>query len=141
MGTVFTQEATEALRKHIKDICDPMVKQIVDEQLMPLHERQATMDELIEKARLRLAPFIADGRVVACQLSHKGEALVRVSDGVLMTSRDGVHFEEVARLQVDSPSETTLRFLPDETLVAIATDRPYGPERFTVCRNSPCAGS
>lgn len=37
----------------------------------------------------------------------------------LVRSRDAIHFEEVARLDVDSPSETTLRFLPDETMVAM----------------------
>jgi hypothetical protein len=37
----------------------------------------------------------------------------------LVRSRDGVHFEEVARLAVDAPSETTLRFLDDGTLVAM----------------------
>lgn len=37
----------------------------------------------------------------------------------LVRSRDAVHFEAVARLDVDAPSETTLRFLPDETMVAM----------------------
>jgi hypothetical protein len=37
----------------------------------------------------------------------------------LVRSRDAIHFEEVARLNVDAPSETTLRFLADETLVAM----------------------
>lgn len=37
----------------------------------------------------------------------------------LVRSRDAIHFEEVAKLNVDSPSETTLRFLPDETMVAM----------------------
>jgi hypothetical protein len=37
----------------------------------------------------------------------------------LVSSRDAIHFEEVAQLDVDSPSETTLRFLPDQTMVAM----------------------
>ncbi len=37
----------------------------------------------------------------------------------LMRSADAIHFEEVAQLDVDSPSETTLRFLPDNTMVAM----------------------
>jgi hypothetical protein len=37
----------------------------------------------------------------------------------LVRSRDAIHFEEVSRLEVDSPSETTLRFLPDQTMVAM----------------------
>jgi hypothetical protein len=37
----------------------------------------------------------------------------------LVRSRDAIHFQEVARLDVDAPSETTLRFLPDETMVAM----------------------
>ncbi|MEX0978671.1 MAG: sialidase family protein [Pirellulales bacterium] len=37
----------------------------------------------------------------------------------LVRSRDAIHFEEVAQLDVDSPSETTLRFLPDQTMVAM----------------------
>jgi hypothetical protein len=37
----------------------------------------------------------------------------------LARSRDGVHFDYVARLAVDAPSETTLRFGPDETMLAM----------------------
>jgi hypothetical protein len=37
----------------------------------------------------------------------------------LVRSDDGVHYREVARLPVASPSETTLRFLPDQTMVAM----------------------
>ena len=37
----------------------------------------------------------------------------------LVRSRDAIHFEEAAQLDVDSPSETTLRFLPDNTMVAM----------------------
>lgn len=37
----------------------------------------------------------------------------------LVRSRDAIHYEEVARLAVDAPSETTLRFLPDKTMVAM----------------------
>jgi hypothetical protein len=37
----------------------------------------------------------------------------------LVRSRDGIHFDEVARLNVDAPSETTLRFLADGTMVAM----------------------
>ncbi|MEX2316166.1 MAG: hypothetical protein WD669_03375 [Pirellulales bacterium] len=37
----------------------------------------------------------------------------------LVRSGDAIHFEEVAQLDVDSPSETTLRFLPDNTMVAM----------------------
>jgi hypothetical protein len=37
----------------------------------------------------------------------------------LVRSRDAIHFEEVARLNVDSPSETTLRFLSDQTMMAM----------------------
>jgi hypothetical protein len=37
----------------------------------------------------------------------------------LVRSRDGVSYEHVATLDVDGPSETTLRFLPDDTLVAM----------------------
>jgi hypothetical protein len=37
----------------------------------------------------------------------------------LVRSRDGVHYDEVTRLAVDSPSETTLQFLPDDTLLAM----------------------
>jgi hypothetical protein len=37
----------------------------------------------------------------------------------LVRSTDGVKYEQVARLDVPGASETTLRFLPDETLVAM----------------------
>lgn len=37
----------------------------------------------------------------------------------LVRSRDGIHFETVGQLEVDAPSETTLRFLDDGTLVAM----------------------
>ena len=37
----------------------------------------------------------------------------------LVRSRDAIHYEKVATLAVDSPSETTLRFLPDGTLAAM----------------------
>lgn len=37
----------------------------------------------------------------------------------LVRSRDGIHFESVSQLDVDAPSETTLRFLTDGTLVAM----------------------
>jgi hypothetical protein len=37
----------------------------------------------------------------------------------LVRSRDAIHFEEVAQLDVDSPSETTLRFRADGTMVAM----------------------
>lgn len=66
---------------------------------------------------------------------HKGEAwgCVQQLDGGggkralrLVKSRDGAHFELVATLEVDSPSETTLRFVADDTLVAMI--RRTGPE-------------
>src|SRR5690606_21409945 len=37
----------------------------------------------------------------------------------LVRSRDGVTYEHVAKLDVDRPSETTLRFAPDGTMVAM----------------------
>lgn len=37
----------------------------------------------------------------------------------LVRSRDGITYEHVATLDVDHPSETTLRFLPDGTMVAM----------------------
>ncbi len=37
----------------------------------------------------------------------------------LVRSRDGMHFDHVARLDVAEPSETTLRFQPDGTMVAM----------------------
>jgi hypothetical protein len=37
----------------------------------------------------------------------------------LVRSRDGIHFEAIKRLDVEVPSETTLRFLADGTLVAM----------------------
>jgi hypothetical protein len=57
---------------------------------------------------------------------HKGIAwgCVQQIDGNkralwLVQSKDGVRYSEVARLAVDGPSETTLRFLPDETMAAM----------------------
>ena len=37
----------------------------------------------------------------------------------LVRSRDAIHYEKVSTLNVDGPSETTLRFLPDGTLAAM----------------------
>ncbi len=37
----------------------------------------------------------------------------------LVRSRDGFHYEHVSQLDVDQPTETTLRFLKDDTLVAM----------------------
>jgi len=37
----------------------------------------------------------------------------------LVRSRDAIHFEKVSKLDVDGPSETTLRFLSDGTLAAM----------------------
>jgi len=37
----------------------------------------------------------------------------------LVRSRDGVHYEHVAELEVPSPTETTLRFLEDGTMLAM----------------------
>ena len=37
----------------------------------------------------------------------------------LVRSRDGIHFETVSQLAVEAPSETTLRFLHDGTLMAM----------------------
>jgi hypothetical protein len=47
----------------------------------------------------------------------------QVDDGArglrLVRSDDGIHYREAARLEVDSPSETTLRFLADGTMAAM----------------------
>ena len=37
----------------------------------------------------------------------------------LVKSRDGLHFEHVVKLDVDHPTETTLQFLEDDTLLAM----------------------
>ena len=37
----------------------------------------------------------------------------------VVRSRDGIRFEHVARLNVDHPTETTLRFLEDDTMIAM----------------------
>lgn len=48
----------------------------------------------------------------------------------LVSSRDGVTYEHVATLDVDRPTETTLRFLPDDTMLAMirrtASEKPLG---------------
>lgn len=47
----------------------------------------------------------------------------------LVRSRDGIHFEHVATLDVPFPSETTLRFLADDTMIAMIRrggKEPYG---------------
>jgi len=64
----------------------------------------------------------------------------------LVKSTDGVKYDLVASLAVDAPSETTLRFAPDETMVAMIrrTGReplgkigfarpPYSEWRFVAC--------
>ena len=38
----------------------------------------------------------------------------------LVRSRDGVHFDHVAELHIEDPSETTLRFQPDGTMIAMS---------------------
>jgi hypothetical protein len=53
------------------------------------------------------------------QQLHEGPAAESRRALRLVRSRDGVNFEEVARLNVDAPSETTLRFLADGTMVAM----------------------
>lgn len=37
----------------------------------------------------------------------------------LVRSRDGIHYEHVTQLDVDHPTETTLRFLEDDTMLAM----------------------
>ena len=56
-----------------------------------------------------------DGYAWGCvqQVPKEGRALV------LVRSRDGIHYEAVSAPEVPGPSETTLRFLPDGTLVAM----------------------
>ena len=47
----------------------------------------------------------------------------------LVRSRDGISYEHVVQLDVDSPTETTLRFLDDETMLAMIRrtgSSPYG---------------
>ena len=48
----------------------------------------------------------------------------------LVSSADGIRYEQVAQLDVDLPTETTLRFLPDGTMLAMirrtATAKPLG---------------
>jgi hypothetical protein len=38
----------------------------------------------------------------------------------LVKSTDGIHYEEVAKLAIDAPTETTLRFMPDGTMIAMS---------------------
>ncbi len=55
----------------------------------------------------------------------------------LVRSHDGVHFEHVTRLDVTGrPSETTLRFLPDETLLALVR-RGAGDQHARLGRARP----
>ncbi len=46
----------------------------------------------------------------------------------LVRSKDGIRYEQVTKLDVDHPTETTLRFLPDETLVAMTRRSGDSPE-------------
>ncbi|MEX2114494.1 MAG: sialidase family protein [Pirellulales bacterium] len=48
------------------------------------------------------------------QAPRDGERGVR-----LVRSDDGIHYQEVAKLDVEGANETTVRFLPDETMVAM----------------------
>lgn len=48
----------------------------------------------------------------------------------LVRSRDGISYEQVTQLEIRNPTETTLRFMPDETMVAMirraAEPQPLG---------------
>lgn len=46
----------------------------------------------------------------------------------LVRSRDGINYEHVTRLDVDHPTETTLRFLEDDTMVAMTRRTGSSPE-------------
>lgn len=86
---------------------------------------------------------------------HKGEAwgCVQQLDGGdgkralrLVKSRDGIHYELVATMNVDNPSETTLRFTADDTMIAMIrrtgtepkgvlgiSRPPYADWKFVAC--------
>lgn len=49
----------------------------------------------------------------------------------LVRSRDGVTYEHVAPLPVEGPSETTLRLLPDKTMIAMSRRSP-GPNKGSI---------
>jgi len=58
------------------------------------------------------------------QVPNKGDRALQ-----LVRSRDGIHFERVTTLDVSFPSETTLRFLEDDTMIAMIRrggKEPYG---------------
>ncbi len=57
-----------------------------------------------------------DGWAWGCvqQVPNQGDRALQ-----LVRSRDGIHFEHVKTLDVTFPSETTLRFLDDETMIAM----------------------
>lgn len=55
----------------------------------------------------------------------------------LVRSRDCVTWEHVATLDVDSPSETTLRFLPDETMVAMIRRAGSSPQGWIGLASPP----
>ncbi len=46
----------------------------------------------------------------------------------LVRSRDGIHYEHVTQLDVDHPTETTLRFLDDDTMLAMIRRTGTSPD-------------
>lgn len=58
------------------------------------------------------------------QIPNQGERAL-----YLVRSKDGIHYDLVTKLDVNLPTETTLRFLPDKTMVAMTRrvgEEPYG---------------
>jgi len=57
-----------------------------------------------------------DGWAWGClqQVPNQGDRALH-----LVRSRDGIHFEQVKKLDVPFPTETTLRFLDDQTMIAM----------------------
>jgi hypothetical protein len=72
---------------------------------------------------------VAWGCVTQVQDKQRGVRLIR--------SDDGIHYQAVAKLEVEGANETTVRFLPDETLVAMIRREAKPPFGFVGTARPP----
>ena len=122
------------------DLRDPKLSVAPDDRLMMVAGGSVYGGTKTLKSRRPRVAFSKDGRewTAPVPVLDEGDWLWRVTwrDGTaygttyktdsadwslgLVSSRDGVHFDRIANLEVPGhPNETTLRFLPDGTMIAL----------------------